>query len=430
MKRFFVKRELCAGGFSSLLLVLGLLTAVGDVARAQTRVVWPFDMASDGPPAIWTAPSAIDPNVATVTIAYEINKMYSDAEAAGFTFSDMDVTGELDPALRYWIATFTGPGPHYVLDDTVVHPAPPADPGLQAHFLVGVQADGYGTVQVRDILLGTFISDLLGFPIPVTLLRVRLVGELTVYPGGLAVLVDYELVDVLEDETVQFAVRLSAEPPRDVTVSIVGDAPLMRVGDGALTFTPEDWDTPQVVTWGIDAAADGAYVEAAWGATAPGLLPAEAVVRWWRECDGNGVADAGEIASDAGLDCDGNGLLDRCQDDRDQDGVIDACDGCPDDPAKTTPGMCGCGAVDTADCSPAPPVDGTSPAGADDGVAPGAATQDAPAPDVPASDTEEHDKTPTEEWLLVPACGVGWLLWGALGVVGLVGLKVQRVWQL
>ncbi len=57
------------------------------------------------------------------------------------------------------------------------------------------------------------------------------------------------------------------------------------------------------------------------------------------DCNGNGVPD------DCEPDCDGNGLADECEQDSDGDGVIDACDGCPDDPNMTSPGICGCGAL-------------------------------------------------------------------------------------
>jgi Tol biopolymer transport system component len=56
-------------------------------------------------------------------------------------------------------------------------------------------------------------------------------------------------------------------------------------------------------------------------------------------------------------DSDGDGVpdsVDNCptvpnpgQEDADGDGVGDACDGCPLDPAKTSPGVCGCGVPDT-----------------------------------------------------------------------------------
>ena len=46
------------------------------------------------------------------------------------------------------------------------------------------------------------------------------------------------------------------------------------------------------------------------------------------------------------LDCNNNGIPDDCESDRDLDGIIDACDGCPDDYHKSWPGVCGCGESD------------------------------------------------------------------------------------
>lgn len=66
------------------------------------------------------------------------------------------------------------------------------------------------------------------------------------------------------------------------------------------------------------------------------------------------------------------------QDDRDGDGAGDACDACPDDPAKTDPGVCGCGVGDvdtdgdgTLDCEDGCPSDPgkTAPGGCGCGVA-------------------------------------------------------------
>jgi hypothetical protein len=45
-------------------------------------------------------------------------------------------------------------------------------------------------------------------------------------------------------------------------------------------------------------------------------------------------------------DCDANDIPDECEVDSDGDGVIDGCDGCPDDINKIAPGLCGCGVPD------------------------------------------------------------------------------------
>ncbi len=48
-------------------------------------------------------------------------------------------------------------------------------------------------------------------------------------------------------------------------------------------------------------------------------------------------------------DCNGNGVPDESEPDTDGDGTIDGCDGCPNDPNKTEPGVCGCGVDDDPD---------------------------------------------------------------------------------
>lgn len=47
------------------------------------------------------------------------------------------------------------------------------------------------------------------------------------------------------------------------------------------------------------------------------------------DCDNNGLADVHEIASNPALDCNSNLKLDTCEPDTDADGLIDACDNCP-----------------------------------------------------------------------------------------------------
>ncbi|MBW7907120.1 MAG: choice-of-anchor D domain-containing protein [Phycisphaerae bacterium] len=44
------------------------------------------------------------------------------------------------------------------------------------------------------------------------------------------------------------------------------------------------------------------------------------------DCNGNGIADATDIANGASEDCNGNGIPDECEPDSDGDGIIDDCD--------------------------------------------------------------------------------------------------------
>ncbi len=82
-----------------------------------------------------------------------------------------------------------------------------------------------------------------------------------------------------------------------------------------------------------------------------------------QDCNGNGIPDECDIASGA-PDADGNGIPDACEIDSDGDGVIDQLDGCPTDPNKVTPGVCGCNVSDidtdgdgTPDCNDGCPND-------------------------------------------------------------------------
>src|SRR5262249_19471279 len=96
------------------------------------------------------------------------------------------------------------------------------------------------------------------------------------------------------------------------------------------------------------------------------------------DSDGDLVANENDncptVANPDQADADGDGVGDACdncpnaanpgQEDSDGDGRANACDGCPSDPAKTDPGMCGCGVADTdsdgdgvPDCNDACPND-------------------------------------------------------------------------
>ena len=47
------------------------------------------------------------------------------------------------------------------------------------------------------------------------------------------------------------------------------------------------------------------------------------------DCKGNGIGDGQDIADGTSTDCNHNGVPDDCEADSDGDGVIDACDNCP-----------------------------------------------------------------------------------------------------
>ena len=64
------------------------------------------------------------------------------------------------------------------------------------------------------------------------------------------------------------------------------------------------------------------------------------------DCNGNLIPDECDLADGTSENCDEDAIPDECEPDSDGDNVIDDCDGCPDDPDKIEPGVCGCGVSD------------------------------------------------------------------------------------
>jgi hypothetical protein len=67
------------------------------------------------------------------------------------------------------------------------------------------------------------------------------------------------------------------------------------------------------------------------------------------DCNTNETPDECDIEEGSSTDCQSNGVPDECESDSDGDGVMDDCDGCPDDPGKYEPGECGCGEAENDD---------------------------------------------------------------------------------
>ncbi|MFQ5430434.1 MAG: choice-of-anchor D domain-containing protein [Phycisphaerae bacterium] len=132
------------------------------------------------------------------------------------------------------------------------------------------------------------------------------------------------------------------------------------------------------------------------------------------DCNGNGTPDDQDIAAGTSADCNENAIPDDCETDADGDGLIDDCDGCPNDPDKGEPGTCGCGVSDLdadgdglANCEDAFPDDPTN-AGND--------TNPDPTP----------DPTPEQEDRQGGLCGMGGGMGMMMAMVSLCGLGRAR----
>lgn len=67
------------------------------------------------------------------------------------------------------------------------------------------------------------------------------------------------------------------------------------------------------------------------------------------DCNHNGISDALDLSGGTSDDCDSNAVPDECQEDADSDSFIDPCDECPNDSHKQVPGVCGCGQAESND---------------------------------------------------------------------------------
>src|SRR5262249_46008983 len=73
--------------------------------------------------------------------------------------------------------------------------------------------------------------------------------------AGFVVSPTFGLVTTEAGGTAQFSMRLNTQPTADVTVTLASSNPSEgTVAPGTLTFTPDDWGEPQVVT--VTGAAD------------------------------------------------------------------------------------------------------------------------------------------------------------------------------
>lgn len=166
---------------------------------------------------------------------------------------------------------------------------------------------------------------------------VRMAGEV-IPDGGLAALPDTfvgESTDVVFtiENAGTAALRITEEPPALIAgglgefVMEVVEQPAIEVGAGASTtftvrFTPTQarlYTTRLFIYVNeLSAAVNELYdID----------LQTNGLVE---DCNANGIADSQDIAGGQSTDCNGNGVPDECEQDSDGDGVIDACDNCPD----------------------------------------------------------------------------------------------------
>lgn len=377
--------------------------------------------------------------------------------------------------------------------------AAPNAAGFRSVIDMGLRADGRAFVRATNNVLSAFSAQFppgSGVFLNIRLLSVRLIGTISAEPAG-RVLGSPTTLIIPEGSARQLTVTLSQAPPGPLQVTVErvdGDPDFTVAGGALLSFTPQNWAAPRFATILAAVDADGIAGQATLRVSAPDYAPSTVtVIELEPDCNGNGVPDAAELASgsapdcngdrlidtcevaagfvpdcnangvpdacdlatgaasdcdnngvpdvcDIGAgklrDCDGNGIPDVCQPDRDGDGWIDACDGCPDDPNKHSPGLCGCGVVDTPACEGAarggpdsPTTDaGTAPPDAPTSSSDSPGTDPGPAPAVGDLPSEDAALTaPLEALCGVGACGAPLLGWLPLTALALLTVKTRRL---
>lgn len=130
------------------------------------------------------------------------------------------------------------------------------------------------------------------------------------------------------------------------------------------------------------------------------------------DCNGNGVPDACDLSRGASGDCDADGRPDECQPDVDGDGVIDACDNCPQVANEAQADADGDGTGDA--CEPVAPAGVNQPDGGG-----GPATEPAPPAAPPAGEV-------SPPLLPFPVCGLGGASAAAMSLLLLPGVRPRR----
>ncbi len=377
--------------------------------------------------------------------------------------------------------------------------ADPSEAGFRSVIDMGLRADGRASVRATNNVLSTFSAEFptgSGQFLNVRLLSVRLIGTISAEPAG-RVLASPTTLIIPEGSVRQLIVSLSQAPPGPIQVTVErvdGDTDISVAGGALLSFSPQNWTAPRFATIRAAADTDGLAGQATLRVSAPDYAPSTVTVielepdcdnngtpdavelgagtardcnsnrlidvcevaagivpdcnangvpdacdlaaGTAEDCDGNGVPDVCDLGAGKLADCDADGVPDVCQSDRDGDGWIDACDGCPDDPDKHSPGLCGCGVADAPGCAGAALAGPDSPA-TDVGTAPpdtpsnsgeGPGANAAPAPAVSDLPSEDAALTaPVGDLCGAGACGVPLLLgWVPVTALALLTIKTRR----
>jgi len=137
-------------------LALTMLTP----AFAGETVQWNFSSSTGGEDIHWVSPTSVNPDSDQFEYQYEITYIGVDVIFLGVVIGPNDVTGDVDPELRYGKGIENGPAPIVLLDEPLETDADgDGDIDLAAHFKMHINGKGYGQYDVTNLFFGDVYVD-------------------------------------------------------------------------------------------------------------------------------------------------------------------------------------------------------------------------------------------------------------------------------
>lgn len=170
-----------------LAVAMGVLALAG-LARADTSVLWNYDLTTTGQNVFYNSTTAIDNFAPEYDYVHTITSLQVKVLYLFITWGPFDVTDQIPREQRVVSGTVWGPPPMTLIDQFIYYPEPPEPLSIAAQITVWIDAAGFGHASITDVFLGTVQIDL-GPPFGVVtaqLKEVRVIGNVAmkaIMPG-------------------------------------------------------------------------------------------------------------------------------------------------------------------------------------------------------------------------------------------------------
>lgn len=149
-------------------------------ASAGTTETWNFSLSTGGEDVFWMSPTAVDPAAFRYDASYELTSIIATVTFLGSPI-EVDVTEDIDPALRMGTGSALGPAPIVLVDQFVASPPPPEEASIAANIRIELDAMGFGQASATDVVLGTVTQNIPPFgDVTVPLTNIAISGTIEV----------------------------------------------------------------------------------------------------------------------------------------------------------------------------------------------------------------------------------------------------------